>query len=236
MSTFVLIHGSWHGGWCWSKVVARLEAAGHRALAPDLLGLGRDCTPPNRIALATWRDAVTDLIDQQPEPVVLVGHSRGGAVISEAAEKRPERVRMLVYLCAFLLRDGESVLDRANPSGSLVAPLVLRSPDGASLSLRDDGVREGFYGDCSAEDVVLALSLLRPEPAAPLSTPLRLSEERYGRVPRVYVECLRDRALPIAAQRSMHEALPCRQVLTLDTDHSPFLSRPDELVAHLLTV
>ena len=105
-----------------------------------------------------------------------------------------------------------------------------------SVSLDLAAVQSVFYGDCSEQDVALARLLLAPEPATPLSTPLQLTDDGFGRVPRIYIECARDQAIAPDLQRRMHAALPCRAVLSIDSDHSPFLSRPDELVQRLLSV
>jgi len=237
MSTFLLIHGAWHGAWCWYKVVPRLEKLGHRVIAPDLPCLGRDKAPANRISLSLWRDFVCDILDAEPEPVILVGHSRAGIVISEVAEHWPDKIRTLVYLTAFLPRNGESLFDLAAQAvGSEVAPNMVMSADSSTSTVRDDAIRSGFYGECPDEDVALARMLLQPEPTLPLSTPVRISEQNYGRVPRVYIECLRDRAITPPLQKQMYAAMPCRRVLSIDTDHSPFFSRPDELVAHLTSL
>src|SRR5579864_1849577 len=109
MMIFVLVHGAWHGAWCWERVVPQLETRGGRVIAPDLPGMGKDKTPLSKISLALWADFVADVITNQSEPVVLVGHSRGGIVISEAAERVPERIAMLVYLAAFLVPHGTSM-------------------------------------------------------------------------------------------------------------------------------
>jgi pimeloyl-ACP methyl ester carboxylesterase len=234
MATYVLVHGAWHGGWCWHRIVARLEKAGHRALAPDLAGLGRDRTPPAAVTLASWVDAICALIDAENEPVVLVGHSRGGFVISQVAEYRPARVRVLVYVAAILLEGGQSLQDAARALADFSpGPALAVAPDGASLSVPEGDIRDRFYGECSDEDVVLARALLVPEPLAPLSTPLAISAANFGRIPRVYIECTRDCAITLAAQRRMQDAMPCRERYTLDTDHSPFLSRPAELATIL---
>jgi pimeloyl-ACP methyl ester carboxylesterase len=236
MSTYLLIHGAWHGAWCWHKVVARLEKKGHRVIATDLPSLGRDRTPVNRVSLGTWRDHVCAILDSQPEPVVLVGHSRGGIVITEAAEHRPERIRALVYLTAFLPANGQSLFDLAPHPDSLVPPNMVMAEDKASATVRDEALRDAFYGECSDDDVALARLMLQPEPTLPLATPVKTTEARFGTVPRVYVECARDRAIPLALQRQMHSATPCRTVLSIDTDHSPFFSRPDETAAHLHSI
>ena len=237
MSTFLLIHGAWHGGWCWHKVVARLEERGHRALAPDLPSLGRDKTPANRVSLPLWRDFVCHIIDAQPEPVILVGHSRGGIVITEVAEHRPDKIHTLVYLTAFLPRAGETLFDLAPQApGSLVPPNMVMSDDKSTSTIRDEALRDAFYGECSNDDVALARLCLQPEPTLPLATPVHTTDENFGRVPRAYIECLRDRAITPPLQKQMQAALPCSPVLSIDTDHSPFLSRPDEVVAHLCSL
>lgn len=234
MSIYLLIHGAWHGGWCWHKVLPSLEKLGHRVLAPDLPSLGRDKTPVNRVSLRSWRDFVCKLVDAQPEPVILVGHSRGGIVASEVAEHRPDRIRTLVYLTGFLPRDGESLFDLAPRAvDSEVTPNMVMSEDKTSSVVRDEAIRSAFYGECSEEDVALARLCLQPEPTLPLATPVHLTEANFGRVPRVYIECLRDRAITPPLQKQMVAASPCKRVLSIDTDHSPFFSRPQETVAHL---
>jgi pimeloyl-ACP methyl ester carboxylesterase len=230
MTTFVLVHGAWHGGWCWHRIVAGLQHASHLAIAPDLKSLGRDRTPPGEITLATWTDQIAALVQAQPEPVVLVGHSRGGIVLSEVAERIPERVSALVYVTAFMLENDQSLQDfTAQDAESLVGPAMILNEAAGSVSLREDAVRDLFYGQCSDADVVLAKSLLVPEPLAPLATPLRLSASRFGSVPRIYVECTKDRAMTLAAQRRMQQALPCRQRITLEADHSPFFCDSERL-------
>lgn len=237
MSAYVLIHGAWHGGWCWYKVIARLRRAGYRASAPDLPSLGRDRTALVQVSLQTWTESVCRALEAEADPVILVGHSRAGAVISQAAEALPEKIRTLVYLAGYLLPNGESVSHRAKEDNeSLIAPNMLISPDRRSSSLRDAAVRDALYGDCAEEDVVLAQSLLAPEALAPLKTPIRVSEERFGRVRRVYIECLRDRAVSLGEQRKMASALPCEQVISMDTDHSPFFSAADELTRRLIAL
>jgi pimeloyl-ACP methyl ester carboxylesterase len=237
MSTYVLVHGSWHGGWSWYKVVPLLEKAGHSVMAPDLPSLGKDRTPISEVSLETWASCICRILDAQSEPVILVGHSRGGIVISQAAEWRPEKVKTLVYLAAPLLRDGEAFIQVAGEDGtSPFLPHLVMSEDRRSVTIREEAVKELFYGECSEEDVILARSLLAPEAVAPVATPLRLTAANYGRVPRVYIECRRDRALSPALQKKMYTALPCQRVISLDTDHSPFLSRPGELAAHLLSL
>ena len=234
MSTFVLVHGAWHGAWCWDKIAPLLERAGHRVAAIDLPGHGRDKTPVKDVTLAAYAARVVEALQAQPEPVVLVGHSMGGIAISEAAECVPDRVSTLVYLTAFLLRDGESLLEVAQgDADALVLRNLVQAPDGSYATVREEALREVFYGGCPDDDVERARRLLVPQATAPFATPLHLTVENFGRVPRVYIECLRDRAISPAIQKQMYTRTPCRSVISMDTDHSPFFSAPQELAGHL---
>jgi pimeloyl-ACP methyl ester carboxylesterase len=235
MATYILIHGAAHGGWCWHKVAPLLEAEGHDVIAPDLLGLGADPTPIAELSVACWVDQIAALVAAQPEPVVLVGHSRGGLVISEVAERMPERVARLVYLTAFLLADGQTLGEAAAADGaSMIGPNLVIDEAAGTWLIRPEAAVAGFFADCAPEDLDYTFPRLRPEPLFSLSTPVHVTAARFGRVPRHYVECLRDKAVTIDCQRRMQAVWPCQRVLSLDTSHSPFMSAPRALADALL--
>ncbi|MDI6764340.1 MAG: alpha/beta fold hydrolase [Thermodesulfobacteriota bacterium] len=236
MATYVLIHGAWHGSWCWDKVVHLLKGKGHKVEAPDLPGHGKDPTPIQNVSLQAYVERVCKVLDAQSEPVVLVGHSMGGIVISQAAEYRPERIKTLIYLTAFLLQNGEFLLQIAQgDTEGLVLPNLVMAEDQSHATVKEEALKEAFYGDCSDEDVVRAKSLLVPQAAAPFATPISITEKNFGRIPRIYIECLRDRAISPSIQKRMYTALPCRRVIPMDTSHSPFFSAPETLVTHLIS-
>jgi pimeloyl-ACP methyl ester carboxylesterase len=234
MSTYLLIHGAWHGGWCWRKVVPLLEAKGHKALAPDLPGHGDDRTPAAAVTLKSYADRICEIAAAQAEPVVLVGHSLGGVAITQAAENCPERVAALVYLCAFLPRSGDSLATwAAQDQGSTVNPSTMEPQADGTVVFKAEYLREAFYADCSDEDVAFAGSRLVPQSAGPSGTTLETTPERWGRIPRYYIECLRDRAITLKLQREMQKHGACRQIFSMDTDHSPFFSAPEQLAGIL---
>ena len=109
--TFILVHGAWHGSWAWDTIVPRLKAAGHDAIAVDLPGNGRDSTPPQQVTLELYTAHVAKIVDAVAGRVILVGHSMGGMTVAQTCEVRPERVALAIYLCAFVLPDGMSVLE-----------------------------------------------------------------------------------------------------------------------------
>jgi pimeloyl-ACP methyl ester carboxylesterase len=237
MSTFVLIHGASHGGWCWYKVVPLLERQGHTVVAPDLPSHGRDKTPLSAVSLQAYVDSVCNVLDAQREPVILVGHSMGGGIITQVAEYRPDKIKTLVYVTAPLLKNGEAMFPVVQQdTESFLLPKVEISADQSVMIFREEILKEAFYADCADEDVALAKLLLVPQALAPGVTPLQTSADNFGRVPRVYIECLRDRALTPSFQKKLYTALPCQKVIAMDTSHSPFFSAPGELAAHLMAL
>ena len=232
MATFVLVHGAAHGAWCWVKLVPELEALGHKAVTLDLPALGEDKTPIEDVTYEMNVDRVAGVIGLQAEPVVLVGHSMGGVTVTGTAERVPDRIRLLIYLTAFLPRDGESINSLA--ASPLWIPetgarAITRSADGLSVSVTPEGARERFYSDCTEEDIAYSLPRLRPQPFVIRDTPMRITAERFGRVPRAYIHCTEDRSIGLAVQREMVARSPCRAVASLPTGHSPFLAAPKEL-------
>jgi pimeloyl-ACP methyl ester carboxylesterase len=237
VATIVLVHGAFHGAWCFGKLIGELGQRGQPALAMDLPGGGEDQTPVADVSVAGNATAIARVVEVENAPVVLLGHSLGGVSISAAAELAPERIALLVYLAAFLPRDGDSVASiSASPASRKDSgpPAMARASDSLSFSARPERAREVFYSKCSDDDVAFAIPRLRPQAYSIQRTPLLLTTERFGRVPRVYIECLEDNAISLGLQRDMVAKSPCREVISLPTDHSPFFSAPG-LLADVLT-
>lgn len=234
MARFILVHGAAHGGWCWEKIVPLLQEKGHHVLAPDLPGAGDDHTLLGDITLPSYVQRILSLVDAEPEPVILVGHSMGGVTISEVAETRPEKLRCLVYICALMLPDGTHAREiTGREPGSLLMRSLEFSQDGYSYTYKKSNVPTLFYNDCAPEDVFKALPRLRPMPRAISTTPVRVTPQNYGRVPRAYIECRRDQTITIELQHYMEKVQPPDRVITMGTGHSPFFSAPEELSEHL---
>jgi pimeloyl-ACP methyl ester carboxylesterase len=135
-----------------------------------------------------------------------------------------------VYLSAYLIPARASLAETARTDvDSLVPPNMIPAASGITCDLRAEVVRPALFGQCTDEDFEFARTRLSPEPLKPLVTPLKLTAQQFGRVPRVYIECRQDRTVTLIAQRRMQAALPCEQVFAIDSDHSPFLSHPREL-------
>lgn len=228
MSTFVLVHGAWHGEWCWHKMIPLLQAAGHRVVSFDLPGHGMDATPTSNITSQDYADRLCSILDKESEPVILAGHSMGGMVITQAAEYRPDKIRLLVYVCAFLPVNGQTLLQLIENDRSTSLPVAI-SADKTYLTLIDDLVQDAFYNECKERDVIEAKQKLCLEPLKPFLAPVQLTEDCFGSVPRVYIETLKDHVLSPECQREMYARTPCAPIVTMNTDHSPFISQPEAL-------
>ena len=231
MSTYFLIHGAWHGGWAWQDVIQRLLIKGHTVMTPDLPGHGGPTMPFHEMTMNAYVRSVVELLDKQSEPVILAGHSMSGAVISQAAEQNPNMVRKLVYVCAFLLQNGGSVLGamKKDEAGELL-PRLTFTDDQSGAQFDEATLREVFYNETPDHLVQWAKpQLLSIQPTEPFGATIHITQQHSSRIPRAYIKCMRDKILTPQAQQQMLDVLPCEHVFELDADHAPFLSRPDEL-------
>jgi pimeloyl-ACP methyl ester carboxylesterase len=228
LDRIVLVHGAWHGAWCWEMLAPLLEERGYEVSTLDLPGLGDDRTPRQDVTLSSYIDRVVGVVDSGRTPVLLVGHSMGGVPISGAGEVGPGMIGKLVYLAALLPQDGESLLAVAGVGAAGSQVIQPNTGDGAHAVDRSIA-RQLFYNCCAAEVAERASQRLRPQALGPLHTPVTLTEERWGRIPKTYIVCARDHALPTAQQLLMCERRSEVKKLVMDTDHSPFYSDPDGL-------
>lgn len=233
MARFVLIHGSWHGAWSWCEIVPRLKAHGHDAISIDLPGHGEDRSPVEMVHFQDYVDATLKAVNASSESAILVGHSMGGGIISQTVELTPGRIRALVYIAALLPPGGHSMMSFVGGFDPEYLAHILWAPDGRTARISREGARDFLYACCPPEIVEFAYARHTPEPIAPFETPIEITDANPGTVPRYYVECLRDRVVPIGLQRTMRADTRFAGVYSLDTDHSPFFSKAEELTTIL---
>ncbi len=231
MKIFILIHGSWHSAWNWHKVVPLLEQAGHQSIAIDLPGMGRDKTPIGEVKMKSTIEKICEIIDDIDGKVILVGHSKNGIMISQVAERRPDKIEKLIYLAAYLVPNGKTQREYSvRDTEGWLKPYVTQHPETSSHTLQTSIYKEGLYHDCEDDITEMAKVILSHEPVESGMATLELTEENYGRVPRYYIECTEDRAVTPFIQKIMYTETPCKKVYSMPTSHSPFFSRPKELV------
>jgi pimeloyl-ACP methyl ester carboxylesterase len=239
MMRFVLVHGGFHAAWCWERVIPELERLGHDAVAVDIPGHGDRFEEES--TLANRRDAIVSVL--QPGDV-LVGHSGGGFDITLAADAVPDRLAHIVYLAAGLPREGrsypEAMAMRNAEEGSFDADVgemlsYLRFSDDGAMSFADfESAWKYFYHDCDQPTAEWAFARLCAERFGETTTaPVSVPHFWRADLPRSYIRCLQDRSKP----RWLSDVVATRlgvEPLTIDTSHSPFLSRPAELAALLV--
>jgi pimeloyl-ACP methyl ester carboxylesterase len=229
MSTFVLVHGAWHGSWCWTALIRELEDSGHRAVASDL---------PCDVTDAGWDDYANVVLesgfDGEPD-VVLVGHSLGGGVVPIVATRA--RVARMVLLCSYPPEPGRSLNEVVGEEPDLT--------DGRASVFRDscdeqgryvwpdfESARRAMYSDCSLGEARWAFGLLRPQATTPFTEPWPLAQ--WPEVPMSVVVCSEDQMGSASCLTRMARRRFGVEAVRLPGGHSPFLSRPAELARTLV--
>ena len=238
MSTppLLLIHGSCHGAWCWRDLLPELAARGIEARAIDLPGHGEDRTPLTDVTLDSYAEAILSAVGEMGGRAAVLGHSMAGYPITAAAQRAPEAIEGLIYLCAYLPESGKSLADmRAAWPEQPLLPAIRRSADGISFTIAEDWQARVFYHDCPPEVRDFARAHLTPQAIGPQATPLHLTLA-LDELPAHYIVCADDRTIPPDYQRHMSRHLPRNHVSELPASHSPFFAMPDRLADRIYAI
>ena len=233
-ANYVVVHGAWSGAWAWDLVSTALKAKGQRVTVVELPAHGADMTPIAGATLDAYVAEVERAVDAADGPVVLVGHSLGGVIISQVAEQEPEKIAQLVFVAGFVPKDGDSALTLAmTDADSHLAPLAVDMDHGiADVDLSK--LVDVFCADCSAAEQAQLRAHYRAEPLAPLATPVHITAANWGSVAKYYVYTQQDHAISYSSQQAQTATVTFVKTALLDSSHSPFQSHPDELVTALL--
>ncbi|MBB3452499.1 pimeloyl-ACP methyl ester carboxylesterase [Rhizobium sp. BK313] len=227
----LLVHGAWEQSDVWQAVTPMLKKDGYPVKVVTLPGRPNSPLAPNKVSLDLYRDTVVKAIGKPKQPVVLVGHSFAGFTISAAAEAEPKRIKTLVYVAAYLPKDGQSLLDLGNSDkDSKIGPHLQIMKDKGIAAIEYNARANVFCLDCNATFRSAVPNLIVDEPLVPLVTPIHLTEAHFGKVDKVYVHTAKDQVVSPSLQAAMVEATPVRKELTLQTGHTPFLTDPADLV------
>ncbi len=233
--TFVLVHGAWHGGWCWSRAADWLRAAGHRVFCPTQTGLGeRKHLLSKDITLDTFTTDIANVIEtEELNDIVLVGHSFGGNAISGVADVMPERIRHLVYLDSLVVEGGKAPFD------SLAAEVVAarrkaaeESSGGVSLPNPPPSV----FGVRDAADAEWVRRRLTPHPLSTYTSKLNIRGPVGNNLPRTYVHCTNPSYAALQASRDWVKAQAGWRWAEIATGHDAMVTAPDELARLLIDI
>ena len=229
--TFVLVHGSWQGAWCWDQVRERLQNRGHRVLTPTLPGRGEVAEDRSAIGHDDNVAAVLTALDLTgDEPVVLVGHSLGGVTISQVADRRPERIDRLIFCAAFMLEDGQSAAEAMpQPQRAAFAELATARPDRA-ISLPWPLWRSSFIQTGDEELARASFARLVPDPYRPVFESIQLHRLVHRELPTCFIALRDDLTMPAGFWHpGMTSSLDGAPVVEIDGDHEAMLSTPARL-------
>lgn len=239
-NTYVMVHGAWVGGWCFDKIKTILEKEGHRVIAIDLPGHGGNPAPIEEQNIYTYAGYIVKVLKEQNEPVILLAHSMGGMSASHAASVVPEKIKKLVYLSAFLPRDGQSANGKENGIQFTDWAAMEDENRGITLTRNRKAMKldpkraiKLVYNDISREEALKYISHHEEEALVVPYQAVHITEQFYD-IPKIYIRCLKDAILKPGLQDKMINETPCEAIYDLDTGHSPFVSKPSELARILL--
>lgn len=234
MSTFVLIHGAWHGGWCWRDVKVLLESSGHRVLTPTMVGLAERADLISKdLTLDFLIDDIANTFEvEDVQDAIVVGHSFGGSMISGVTERAPERITQLVYLDAAVLTNGESMFD-CQPKELVEERLRAARESSGGLSLPTPDCEK--LGILDAAQCAYVQQHLTPHPLGTYTSPLNLKRAPGDGFPCTYIPCVDPDYTPLNWSRDRARAFGW-PIIPIATGHDAMISAPDELAQILLGI
>jgi len=222
---FILIHGAWHGGWCWDGVIEKLKMAGHTAEAPTLPG-HHPQDDRSDIGLNDYVDKIVNLLKQQTDSVVLVGHSSAGFLLQEAAQKAPDKISHLIFLNAFILPNGKSQFDLVPPEVSEGMTAAAKASPDNCVPVDEGFVRNMLMAGEPTEKQDALVSRLVPQPLAIFTTPVDTHNFEKLTIPKSVVFCKADASLPPGAYLNMAQALGEHKLIEVEGGHEALFTNP----------
>ena len=228
-NTIVIVHGAWSSAGDWQHVADDLTAEGNSVISVNLPGHGSDKTAVSAISLNLYVDAVKKAIGNK-QNVILVGHSFGGIVASEVAEQLAPQIMKIIYIAAYVPKSGESLLSIAQTDAeSHVGKNLIVDEKAGIASIKKDGIADVFLADAPKQVADYVSNNLRPEPLAPLATPVSLSEGKFGKISKVFVYSLNDHTIGYTLQQKMAKDAGIERLYALPSSHTPFIMFPHVL-------
>lgn len=232
-SPVILVHGAWQASYVWDQTKEDLTKAGYNVTVVKLPGHGDDATPAYQVSFKAYVDEVKKAINAYNEPVILIGHSLGGAVITQTAAEVPQKISKLVYVAGFIPQNGKSVLDYSQMDTASLLP--------ASLQLSDDRTLAGivnpeinlpkiFAQDASETQKKFLVEKYKAEPTIPLGTPLNYKPEDFNAAgKKYYIYTTEDNTITYNFQQKMAKDAGISNTVSIQSGHSPFISKSAEL-------
>jgi pimeloyl-ACP methyl ester carboxylesterase len=230
---FILIHGAWHGGWCWDGVIEELKEAGHTAEAPTMPGHHPDDDRSN-IRFSDYVDKIISVLEQKTTPVVLVGHSSAGFLLQATAPKVTDKITCLIFLNAFILPDGKSQFDIVPPEVSEGMTAAAKASPDNCVPVDEGFVRNMLMAGESSEKQDALVSRLVPQPIALFTTPVDTQDFEKLTIPKSVVFCKADASLPPGAYLNMAQGLGKYNLIEIEGGHEALFTNPGVVAKGIL--
>jgi len=230
---FVLIHGAWHGGWCWDGVIQTLTQAGHTAEAPTLPGHAADAARAG-ITLEDYTQAIVDVLQRQNAPVVLVGHSSAGFLLQNAAPRAPEKIERLIFHNAFILPPGKTQFDLVPPEAAQGMTAAANASPDRCVPVIEDFVRHMLMAGETKEKQNALLARLTPQPLALFTTPVDAAALAALKIPKTVLFARDDVSLPTGAYLGMAQGLGEFQLVEIAGGHETLFTNPSAVAQGLM--
>jgi len=226
-NTYVLVHGAWQAPYVWDVVRTDLEKKGNKVVVVELPAHGKDMTLTHTVSIDAYSNKVIEEMNKVNGKVILVGHSMGGMVVTNVAEKVPSKISKLVYIGAFLPASGQSIGELATMDpDSKLGQEIIESADHLTLDVTADKLTYLFINDGTQEAKDLVIKNYRSEPAIPFGNKVTLTSANFGSVNKVYIKTMQDIVISPGLQDKMIAGANIKTVYPVNTSHSPFLSQP----------
>lgn len=233
----ILVHGAWQGPYVWNQTKADLEKAGYPVSVVSLPAHGDDITPAYQVTLQSYVEIVKAAINSYDEPVILVGHSLGGAIITQTAAELPGKISKLIYVAGFIPQSGKSVLDYSQMDAkSILGPSICLSEDQtqAGIDQPEVNLAKIFAQDATDKQKDFLVAYYKAEPTIPMGTPLNYDDSNYKAAgKKYYIFTKADNAISYDFQQKMAADTGITNTFSISTGHSPFISKSAELTALL---
>lgn len=234
--TIILVHSAFTGSWAMNTVANELRKNGFHVVLPDLPAHGNFKMSPKDVRFDNYVNVVLQELDKQEGKVILLGHSFAGTIISEVAEKRTDKVQTLVYLAGALLPNGISFLDKIKNSNSLLVNNLQIDNEKGNASIKEGMINSVYAQEIPEAEFTGIEEKMVSEPIEPLSHKINISKENFGKIPKYYIQTLRDNAIPQKLQREMYTETQVKQVFTITSGHAPNLTHPLKVVEIIKTI
>lgn len=235
MSHYVLVHGAWEEAKSWDAITPLLEAQGHRVNSINLPGHGANVQPISEMNMNNYINTVIAEIEKESKPVILVAHSMTGSVISQVAERIPEKIERLIFVAAFLLEDGGTVMEAMQSDNGLFLPDIIFSEDQSYAMVPEKTLRSAGLHDVEENVINEVLPyFVEKQSTEPFLSKVRVSETKFGTVPKTYIRTTLDKVTTPALQDRMISTWNVDVVHNLESGHFPNFSVPQELAKLLL--